>query len=107
MFGAKRGGFFREDEDVLVALPAEMPWERRHGLRDQFDAVEIEFRETGGEDAVALRLLIRRQRFVHGEAADIGDDRRARGLGKELLQSARDVDDRLGLLQRVAAQAFV
>src|SRR5207244_5086551 len=56
MPGAECGGFFREDEDVLMALPAEVPRERRHGLRDQFDAVEIELRETGGENAVALRL---------------------------------------------------
>ena len=62
-------------------------------------------REAGGEDAVALRLLFRRQRLVHGEAADIGDDRRTLGLGKELLQPARDVDHGLGLLQRIAAQA--
>ena len=76
MPGAERGRFFREDEDVLVALPAEMPRERRHGLRDQLDAVEIELGEAGGEDAIALRLPFRRQRLVHGEAADIGDDRR-------------------------------
>src|SRR6187399_2278558 len=102
MPGAECGRFFRENEDVLVALPAEMPWERRHGLRDQFDAVEVELRETGGEDAIALRFLFRRQRLVHGEAADIGDDRRAFGFRKELLQAARDVDDGLGLLQRIA-----
>ena len=107
MLGAERGGFFRENEDVLVTLPAEMPRERRHGLRNQFDAVEIELGETGGEDAIALGLPFRRERLVHGEAADIGDDRRAFGPGKELLQSARDVDDGLGLFQRIAAQAFV
>ncbi len=87
MLGAERGRLLREDEDVLVALAAEMPGERRHGLRDQFDAVEIELAEACGEDAIALGLLLRRQRLVHGEAADIGDDRRAFGLGKEFLQA--------------------
>ena len=37
----KRRRLLWEHEDVLVALPAEMPRERRHGLRDELDAVAI------------------------------------------------------------------
>src|SRR5258707_13064861 len=107
MPGAERSRLVWENEDVLVTLPAEMPRERRHGLRNQFDAVEIEFRETGGEDAVAIRLPFRGQRLVHGEAADIGDDRRGLCLWEKLFQTPRGVDDGLGLLPRKTAQRFV
>ena len=107
MPGAERGRLVRENEDVLMTLSAEMPRERRHGLRNQLDTFEIELGETGGEDAVTLRFPFRWQRLVHGEAADIGDDRRALGLGKELLQAPGDVDDGLGLFQRIAAQRFI
>src|SRR6185437_906903 len=101
MSGTERSRLFRKDEDVLMPLAAEMPGEGRHGLRNQLDAVEVELLQARGEEPVTLGLHVRRQRLVHGEAANIGDDRRPLCLWEEFLQAARDVDDGLGLLQRV------
>src|ERR1700748_2742023 len=107
MLGAERGRLLREDEDVLVALAAERPGEWPRRLRDQLHTIEIEFGKAGCENAIAFRFLLRGKRLVHGEAADIGDDRRTFCLWEKFLQAPRDVDHGLGLLQRIAPQAFV
>lgn len=52
MGGAEGRGLLWEDEDVLVTLAAEMPGERRHGLRRQLHALHVEFGQTLGEDAI-------------------------------------------------------
>ena len=58
MRSAERSRLLRKDEDVLMALTAEKPWKRSHGLRNQLDAVHVEFAEARGEDPITFRLLL-------------------------------------------------
>ena len=99
VLGAERGEFVREHEDVLVPLTAEMPGERRHVLRDQLDAVQIELARDWRRRCGSTPPSFREGR-VRGEAADIGDDQRALVLGKNFFSPRVMSMTRLGLFER-------
>ena len=100
--------FFREDEDVLVALAAEMPRERRHGLRDQLDAVEIELargcRRRCGSTPPSRSAGSGASMVKPPILATIGG---RLVFGKKCFSARVMSMTRLRLLERVAAQAFV
>ena len=65
-------------EHVVEALPAEVPWIRRHGLRDDFNAVAVEGGQAGFQPPQKVGTLGGRQEAVGRKSADIGHNHRPR-----------------------------
>ena len=84
MLASLRGQLFGHHEDVLVTLATEMPGERRHVLRDQLGAGEVDLTAGLMETVIELGTHRQRTRLIGGETTDIGDDQPRIGVREEL-----------------------